>query len=220
MFMTVDMLAYLPLIDIGLTDHQAALLQGANQFQSIPDYIEGLDCFAPSGTSSPYSFKCGNLLKTAQKELLVLVIISLMSGLSCVLSSLPNDPQTDHPDFGIALNSTPVKLFVSVSLGLVTKVLIFLIYVRSMTLEFYISLVLSILTLVAYVVAGYKLTVLALSSSHHPAFDKLKPSKLSKLYYALVILHRLIYSVATAAFDFPAVQLSVLSCTTLAVRHT
>jgi hypothetical protein len=114
------------------------------------------------------------------------------------------------------LLTMPMKVFKSLSLSLTTKVLVMLVHVKSYLAEYYVSYVLSILILTALMLTAIKLWILACSS--HPVFDGLRPTKCSCSYWALVILHRLVFSVAVAGFDFPAVQLSVLTCSTLGVR--
>jgi hypothetical protein len=218
LFMTVDLLVYLPLIDLGFTEHQTALLEGANQLNKVPEYIKDLECFSYSRKSSSQSFKCANLLRTAQKELLVCVVVLLMSLVNCCFASQPEDPESNKQKVKSLLSKFSLKLFFGVSVSLGTKATVFLSTVRSQEAVFYISLVLSILILAALIFAVYKLCALACSQPGHAVFDGLRPTKLSSLYWALVILHRLVYSVTVAGFDFPAVQLSVLTSSTLGVR--
>jgi hypothetical protein len=45
----------------------------------------------------------------------------------------------------------------------------------------------------------------------HFFFDNLKPTVLSRLYFSLVILHRVGFAVATVAFDSPSIQLIMIS---------
>jgi hypothetical protein len=118
----------------------------------------------------------------------------------------------------VLLSRLSLKLLVAVSTSLVTKVILFLSTVRSQEAVYYVSLVLSILILAVFIFAAYKLWVLGCSQPGHAVFDGLRPTKFSSLYWSLVILHRLVYSVTLASFDFPAVQLSVLTGSTLAVR--
>jgi hypothetical protein len=218
MFMTVDLLVYLPLIDAGFTDHQAALLEGANQLNKARGYIKGLMCLAPSSKFSDFTLKCGNLLISAQKELLVLAVAGLMFLINCCIPSQPLNPQSDMQKVKVLMTTLPMKLFNTLSLSLTIKVMVMLVHVKSQLAEYYISLVLSIFILAVFIFAAYKLWVLACSQPGHAVFDGLRPTKFSSLYCALVILHRLVYSVTFASFDFPAVQLSVLTGSTLAVR--
>jgi hypothetical protein len=218
LFMTVDLLVYLPLIDVGFTEHQATLLEGANQLNKVPEYIKDLECFSYSRRSSSLSFKCANLLKTAQKELLVCLVILLMSSLNCCLRRQPEDQDSDKQKFKGFLSRLSLKLLIGVSVSLGTKAMVFLSTVRSEEAVFYVCLVLSILIFTVFIFAVYKLWVLACSQPSHAVFGGLRPTKFSSLYCALVILHRLVYSVTLASFDFPAVQLSVLTGSTLAVR--
>jgi hypothetical protein len=218
LYMTVDLLVYLPLIDFGFTDHQASLLQGANQLNQVSEHITGLECLPPHSKFSAFTLKCGSLLVSAQKELLVLAVAGLMFLINCFIPNQPHNPQSDMQKVKVLLTTMPMKLFKSLSLSLTTKVLVMLVHVKSHLAEYYVSYVLSILILAALMLTAIKLCALACSQPSHPVFEGLKPTKFSSLYWALVILHRLVYSVAVAGFDFPTVQLSVLTCSTLGVR--
>jgi hypothetical protein len=218
LFMTVDLLVYLPLIDVGFTDHQASLLQGANQLNQVSEHITGLECLPPHSKFSAFTLKCGNLLVSAQKELLVLAVAGLMFLINCFIPSQPDNPQSSMQRVKVLLTSMPMNLFKSLSLSLTTKVLVMLVHVKSHLAEYYVSYVISILILTALMITAIKLCTLACSQPSHAVFEGLRPTKISSLYWALVILHRLVYSVAVAGFDFPVVQLSVLTCSTLGVR--
>jgi hypothetical protein len=218
LFMTVDLLLYLPLIDLDFTDHQATVLQGANQLNQVTEHIKGLECLPPSSKYSAFTLKCGNLLISAQKELLVMAVAGLMFLINCCIPSQPLNPQSDMQKVKVLMTTVPMKLFRTLSLSLTTKIVVMLVHVKSQLAEYYISLVLSIFILAALIFAAYKLWVLACLQPGHAVFDGLRPTKFSSLYFALVILHRLVYSVTLASFDFPALQLSVLTVSTLGVR--
>jgi hypothetical protein len=71
----------LPLIDVGFTDHQTALLEGTNRLNKAPEHINCLEYLSPS---SKFSASCGNLLISAQKELLVLAVVSCSRKSKCI----------------------------------------------------------------------------------------------------------------------------------------
>jgi hypothetical protein len=144
--MTVDLIVYLPLIDVGFTDHQASLLEGANQLNHVSEHITGL-VSPPHSKFSAFTLKCGSLLVSAQKELLVLAVAGLMFFINCFITSQPHNPQSNIQKVKVLLTLMNMKLFKALSLSLTTKVLVMLVYVKSHIAEYYVSCVLSLLQL-------------------------------------------------------------------------
>jgi hypothetical protein len=81
MFITLELISFLPLIDLSLTKHQEKLLTGSNQLSSLPEIIGGLECYAPATQHSSYSINCANFLRSSQKEVLVTTGLLLLYGL-------------------------------------------------------------------------------------------------------------------------------------------
>jgi hypothetical protein len=80
MFMAIDLISFLPVIDLDFTQHQGSLLAGSNHLNEKPTFIRDLACF-PARRTSDFGFKCSNLLRNALKELgvlLTLVLVELM----------------------------------------------------------------------------------------------------------------------------------------------
>jgi hypothetical protein len=103
------------MVDVGFTDHQASLLQGANQLNNRVHQRSGVllvlkEC---------HSFNCANLLTTAQKELLVCLGILLMATAVCGVN-LNIQSQANPRSF---LSRFSLKLFIGVSVSLGTKVI-------------------------------------------------------------------------------------------------
>jgi hypothetical protein len=222
-FMTNELLSYLPLINIKLSSHQVDLLVGANQVQSLPNYFPGLECNEPETSRRNYDFECTDFLRIAEKELTMLISFGLFSTV-CI---------------GLAIN---LKSCLAYSDGLLKKVLPLLRRLLTMTmLDLLIKAtysastsdihsIQSCLGWVLLIAAWLFYLILAVSSivvvySQPEAylrlklffFDDLRPTVKCRLYYALVIFHRMCFAFVVIAFDSPKLQLGLISLSSFAV---
>jgi hypothetical protein len=67
-FMTIEQLSFLPLVNMDLTTNQVDLYIGSNQLQGLPNFIPGLHCAPPQDKRKNYDFDCTNFLRIAQKD--------------------------------------------------------------------------------------------------------------------------------------------------------
>jgi hypothetical protein len=222
-FMTIEMLSYLPLINMKLTSHQVDLLVGANQVQSLPNYFPGLECTEPETSRRNYDFECTNFLRIAQKELTVLLGVLFFStgGLLLALNVESCIPYSN----GLMKKLLPPlrRLLTMVLLDVLIKATY---SACSADLQSFQSLLGWIMIVAVW---AFYLTLLIYSikvacsdpddykRSKLFFFDDLKPTTKCQLFYALAILHRMCFAVVTVAFDSPKLQLVLISVVSLAV---
>mmetsp|Transcript_21988 Transcript_21988/g.40147 ORF Transcript_21988/g.40147 Transcript_21988/m.40147 type:complete len:452 (-) Transcript_21988:49-1404(-) len=75
MFMTNELIASLPLINIDLTESLVSLIVGSIQINKIPNYVKGIECLDAPKDGRSYFFDCRNLLRVAQKEVGVFLML-------------------------------------------------------------------------------------------------------------------------------------------------
>jgi hypothetical protein len=222
-FMTYQLLSYLPLINMKLTSHQVDMLVDANLVQSLPNYFPGLECNEPETSRRNYDFECTNFLWLAQKELTVLISVGVFSTVCIVL----------------AINLKACKAY---SEDVIKKVLQLLRTLLGMTLldllikatytastsginsiQYCLSWVLLVAAWLFYLILAVSSIVVVYSQPEAYLrlklffFDDLKPTVKCRLYYTLVIFHRMCFTFLIFAFDFPKVQLVFISVSSCAV---
>jgi hypothetical protein len=202
-----------------LTEHQVDLLVGSNQLNNLPNYIDGIECNSPQEPRDNYNFDCTNFLRIAQKELLVLLGLSLLLPLVKLIESC-----------WAAAAGTFMKVLPftrRVLLSLLIDLLIKATYSAQNTepdsalaIVSWILIVIVWLVFVALGVLSFWL-VFSEASSYprlkHFLHDNLKPTVLSRLYFSLLVLHRALFAVTTVAFDSASTQLMVITSTSSVV---
>jgi hypothetical protein len=217
MFITIELISFLPLIDLDLTKHQEKLLVGSNQLSSLPEIIGDLECNAPATQHSSYSINCANFLRTAQKEILTITGLLLFYGLLL----LKRESEFVQRMLG-SLGPLIGKVLQSFIVDLLVKACLFSVFVRVVSFQAVLSWIFCGVCGIGFTVLAYKLVKEALNAEPSPLFQhpELKSGVLPRLYYAVVILHRVIYAVAVVCLDSPLVQLSILSISTFLVTST
>jgi hypothetical protein len=215
MLMTIELISFLPLIDLDLTKHQEKLLTGSNQLSNLPKIIGGLECYAPSVQHSPYTISCANFLRSAQKELLIIAGLYSLYGLLCLKGG------SDHvKQMLAALGPLIGKVLQSLVVDLLVKACLFIVAVRVVSFQAVLSWVLCLIFFLGLTVLAVKLFREAPNyESASPQFKhpELKSGRLPRLYYSFLILHRLIYAGAIVFLDSPGVQMTILAASTFLV---
>jgi hypothetical protein len=215
MFITIELISFLPLIDLDLTKHQEKLLTGSNQLSSLPEIIGGLECYAPSVQHSPYTISCANFLRSAQKEILVLAGLVILYGLLSFKRGSELIKQMLN-----ALGPLIGKVLQSLVVDILVKACLFTGAVRVVSFQAVLSWILCVIFFLGLTVLAVKLFREAPNcESASPLFQhpELKPGRLPRLYYAFLILHRLIYAGAIVFLDSPGVQMAILAGSTFLV---
>jgi hypothetical protein len=217
MFFTLELISFLPLIDLSLTNHQEKLLTGSNQLSSLPDTIGGLECYAPASQHSSYSINCANFLRSSQKEALVITVLLFLYGLLSF---------TRRSEFIkrilTVLGSLIGKVLQSFVVDILVKAYLFTVFVRVISFQAILSWILCGVSFIGFAALAYNLIKEAFNAEASPLFQhpELKSGVLPRLYYAVLILHRVIYAVAVVCLDAPVVQLSILTVSTFLVTST
>jgi hypothetical protein len=220
LFMTVELLSYLPLINMQLTQHQVDLLVGANQLKDLPDYISGLKCYAHHSRKN-YDFDCSSFLKIAQKELAIISVLGVITlGVTIVACAAANclDRSTE-------LLKKVLPLARRLLLMVLTGSLIKAAYSAQLSgidsVQEAFSWVMIVIVWLLFFLLGGVGCFAACSESYpllqHLLFNDLKPTSLSRLNFSLLVLHRTVFALLIATLDASKVQLSALSIITAAV---
>jgi hypothetical protein len=221
LFMTVELLSYIPLINLSLTSHQVDLLVGSNNLSSLPDYVPGLTCAPPQHSRDNYDFDCTNFLRTAQKELVILSCIGLIVLASSIAACLVKDC-SKHAE-SVLLKVLPLAR--RLLLMMIVDCLVKATYSAQLTGFTSVQEVFSWLLIAAVWLLFLCLAVLGVvfskSSSYpllaHFLYDDLKPTLSSRLHFSLLILHRMSYAFLVTAIDSFKIQLMLLSVVSTAV---
>jgi hypothetical protein len=217
MFITLELISFLPLIDLNLTKHQEKLLTGSNQLSSLPEIIGDLECYAPATQHSTYSINCANFLRTSQKEVLVITGLLLLYG----LLSFKRGSEFIKKLLTV-VGSLIGKVLQSFVVDILVKACLFTIFVRVISFQAILSWILCGVCFIGFAALTYKLVKEAFNAEASPLFQhpELKSGVLPRLYYAVMILHRVVYAVAVVCLDSPVVQLSILTVSTFLVTST
>jgi hypothetical protein len=219
LFMTLELLSFLPLINMQLTELQVDLLVGSNRLKDLPNYIDVFRCSASPYSRRNYDIECSEFFRIAQKELLVLVGVGLLLPLvklveSCLASAA-----------GVFLKVLPLtrRLLLSVLVDLLIKATYSAQATGLDSALSVISWVIIVIVWLLFVALGVLSCRLVFSEASsypylkHFFFDNLKPTVFSHLYFSLLILHRAIFAVTTVAFDSASTQLIVITSTSCIV---
>jgi hypothetical protein len=221
LFMTVELLSYIPLINLNFTSHQVDLLIGSNNFSSFPDFVPGLTCAPSDHPRDNYDFDCTNFLRTAQKELVILTCLGLIALSSSIVGCLFKELSRRAERMLLQVVQLARRLLLMVLVDCLVKAT----YSAQLTGFTSVQEVFSWLLIAAVWLLFLCLAALGVvfskSSSYplleHFLYDDLKPTLSSRLHFSLFILHRIVYTISITAFDFSKVQLVLLSAVTTAV---
>jgi hypothetical protein len=211
MLMTIELISYLPLIDLDLSEHETNLLVGSNQLDSLPDFIPGIHCSSAQARSSSYNFKCSSLFKNAQKEILILILALLIQ---LTERCMKKDDLAESEARLKSLRSIKVKLMLIVSFGLFIKSSVHVLNYADSSVQAVLGWPIALAVLSLYL--GWAVLNL-LNKAGCVDYPDLKPNRASQVMYGLIILHRVIYAGTLVLLDTPKVQLGILTVITFAV---
>jgi hypothetical protein len=217
--MTIELLSFLPLINMKLTEHQVDLLVGSNRLKDLPNFIDGLKCSSPQDPRRNYDFDCTNFLRIAQKELLVLLGVGLFLPLVKLIESCWAVAA------GLFMKVLPLtrRVLLSVLIDLLIKATYSAHSTGADLAQDFFSWILIVIVWFIFLALGVLSCCLVFSEAwsyprlKHFFFDNLKPTVLSRLHFSLLILHRAIFAVTTVAFDSANTQLIVITSTSFVV---
>jgi hypothetical protein len=220
--MTVELLSFIPLINLSFTSHQVDLLVGSNNLSSLPDYLPGLTCAPPQHSRNNYDFDCTNFLRTAQKELIILSCLGLIALVSSIAACLIKGCSKCTESVLLKVLPLARRLLLMVLVDCLVKAT----YSAQQTSFTSVQEVFSWVLIVAVWLLFLGLSVLGVviskSSSYplllkHFLYDDLKPTASSSLHFSLLILHRMSYAFLITAIDSHKVQLLLLCVVSTAV---
>jgi hypothetical protein len=223
MFMTVEMLSYLPLINMKLTSHQVDLLVGANQLQDLPDFIPGLECLPPTDSRKNYDFECTNFLRIAQKELLILCSLGLVFFVSSIAACAIQDCLANSSKLMMKVLVLVQKLCMMVLIGSLVKATYAAQHTGFSSLQEVFSWVFIVVVwLLFLLLVGVGFWAAWRESSAYPLleaflFNDLQSTRSSRLHFSLLIVHRMSFVLLLLAFDSAKVQLLLISSLTTTV---
>jgi hypothetical protein len=223
LFMTVELLSYLPLINMDLTPHQVDLLVGANQAKDLPDYIPSLGCSPTESPRKNYDFDCSSFLRISQKELTILSGVGLLSLVSWIAACALKDGLSRLSETFMKVLPLARKLLLMVFIDSLIKAAYSaqLSGINSVADAF--SWCMMVVVWLLYLALGGVgcLAACSKSSSYphlkHFLFNNLKPTISSRLHFSLLILHRTAFALTLIVIDAPKEQLFILSAITAAV---
>lgn len=201
LFMTIELLSFLPLIDLDLDEDTTNLIVGSNLLSKLPEIIKDFECVKAKPRKSSYNFECTNILKTSQKEMFAFFVTGLIEILTAIL-------RRKNQLLEIRLNAKTlgqriIQMFAFRSL---IKCLVFLCsfeYAPQLILS--LSLAASMMSYILYFVfTNFKLAL----HSEHPL---LKQSAYSKAYYGISVVSMICYSIGIVLFENPILQLCITS---------
>jgi hypothetical protein len=221
LFMTVELLSFIPLINLSFTSHQVDLLVGSGNLSSLPDYLPGLTCAPPQHPRDNYDFDCTNFLRTAQKELIILSCLGLIALVSSIAACLVKG--CSKRIVSVLLKVLPLarKLLLMVLVDCLVKATYSAQQTSFTSVQEVFSWVLIAAVWLLFLGLAVLGIVLSKSSSYpllkHFLYDDLKPTASSRLHFSLLILHRMSYAFLITAIDSSKVQLVLLSVVSTAV---
>jgi hypothetical protein len=219
-FMTIEQLSFLPLVNMHLTSHQVDLLIGSNQLQGLPNFIPGLQCASPQHPRKNYDFDCTNFLRIAQKELAILFSLGLIAGVFWIALCAGQNCSK------VLMKVLPLarRALMMIMIDCFVKAL----YAAQVTgfnsgQEAF-SWLLIVGVWLLYLLLGVMGCVAAFSQPEsyprlkHLLFNDLRPTLMSRLHFSLLTLHRTCFAVFIIILDNAEVQLLLLSVVTALVR--
>jgi hypothetical protein len=217
--MTIELLSFLPLINMKLTEHQVDLLVGSNRLKDLPNFIDGLKCSSPQDPRLNYDFDCTDFLRIAQKELLVLLGMGLLLPLVKLIESCWAYAA------GLFMKVLPLtrRVLMSILVDLLIKATYSARTTGADSAPAVASWILIVIVWLVFISFGVLSCCLVFSEASsyprlkHFFFDNLKPTVLSRLHFSLLILHRAIFAVTTVAFDSANTQLIMITSTSFVV---
>jgi hypothetical protein len=219
-FMTIEQLSFLPLVNMDLTAHQVDLLIGSNQLQGLPNFIPGLHCAPPQDSRKNYDFDCTNFLRIAQKELAMLFSLGLIAGVFRIALCAGQDcskvlrkvlPLARRVLMMIMIDCFVKTLYSAQVTGLNSGQEAF-------------SWLLIVGVWLLYLLLGGMGCAAAFSQPgsyprlKHFLFNDLRPTSMSRLYFSLLTLHRTCFACLIIIPDNSEVQLLLLSVVTALVH--
>jgi hypothetical protein len=219
LFMTVELLSYIPLINMSLTSHQVDLLIGSNQVQRLSNYIPGLDCAPPQNPRQNFDFNCTNFMRIAQKELCILSTLCLVM-LVALISACASKGCRSSESLKKVLDVAR-KLFQMVLLDCLVKATYAAQHTGVDSVEEVCSWILVVLVWLLYLFLGGLGCFAVLSESYpllkHFLFSNLKSTSSARLHFSLLTLHRISFACFIILLDASKVQLLCLSIITVLV---
>jgi hypothetical protein len=219
MFMTIELLSFLPFVNLKLTAHQVDLLVGSNQLKGLPNYINDLQCHPPQDSRRNYDFDCTDFLRIAQKELAILSSLGLVTLVLWLLA------RKSEGCAGFLLKVLPFlrKLLLMILADCLIKSAYSAQVSGIESVQEFFSWVFILAVWALFLLLGVLGCLAALSNSDsYPRLKEfllndLKPTAKSRLHFSLLILHRMTYALLIITLDASKVQLLLLSITTALV---
>jgi hypothetical protein len=213
MFMNIELLSFLPFVNLKLTAHQVDLLVGSNQFKGLPNYINDLQCHPPQDSRRNYDFDCTDFLRIAQKEIAILSSLGLVTIVLWLLARKSEDCA------GFLLKVLPFlrKLLLMILADCLIKSAYSAQVSGIESVQEFFSWVFILVVWALFLLLGVLGCLAALSNSDsYPRLkefllDDLKPTAKSRLHFSLLILHRMTYALLIITLDASKVQLLLLS---------
>jgi hypothetical protein len=197
--MTLEILSFLPLVDLALSDFTKELLSGSNQMNRLPHYVE-----TSCNNAQSRGFKCSSFLYNAQKEILVLLTALVVFVVALILKNSP-------------YGQTCLGVVAKVAWMFSTEVSVKAFYLFSHFKYASVGDVFDVITAAVSVVLC--LGLLGGILKYPALFSNLgcSSSKTCRWHVVLFTVHRLSFSSLIALFDAPLVQIVLISSVTLAV---
>jgi hypothetical protein len=219
--MTNELVSYIPLANMRLTSHQVDLFLGSNQVRGLPNYIRGLDCVSSQQPRKNFDFDCTDFLMIAQKELLVLWSVGVISLVSWLVACVVDNCLACAWEVLVKVLPYVRRLLMMVMLDALVKAT----YSAQLTGFNSGQEVLTWLMIVGvwglFVCLATLGMFAALTDSYpllqHFLFSDLKPTVKSRLYFSFVVLHRMNFALLLVVLDSPSIQLIFMSAATLLV---
>jgi hypothetical protein len=219
MFMTIELLSFLPFINMKLTAHQVDLLVGSNQLKGLPNYINDLQCHPPRDSRRNYDFDCTDFLRIAQKEIAILSSLGLVTLVLWLLA------RKSEGCAGFLLKVLPFlrKLLLMILINCLVKSAYSAQVSGIESVQEFFSWVFILVVWALFLLLGVLGCLAALSNSDsYPRlkeflFNDLKPTAKSRLNFSLLILHRMTYALLIITLDASELQLLLLSIFTTLV---
>jgi hypothetical protein len=219
MFMTIELLSFLPLINMKLTAHQVDLIVGSNQLKGLPNYIDDLQCHPPQDSRRNYDIDCTDFLRIAQKELAILSSLGLVTLVLWLVA------WKSEGCAGFLLKVLPFlrKLLLMILIDCLVKSAYSAQVSGIESVQEFLNWVFILAVWALFLLLGVLGCLAAFSKSDsYPrlkAFllNDLKPTAKSRLHFSLLILHRMTYALLIITLDASKVQLLLLSISTTLV---
>jgi hypothetical protein len=202
MFLSIQLITYLPLADFNISSAVRGLFKASNSINSLEKLPWSLQCTKPYALASQYGFKCSEFLINADKELLMLTTLGLLLlTFSLVLTRVRLD------SFLKLISKQVVALLTCSAIEFSVKAGIQLVSLSSAAGITIVGAVLFVYTLLGVAVAYFtqhKQDVL------QEYLHFLTPSKTAQGYYCVFVVHSMSYGLILTMLDSPVLQMSIL----------